>query len=728
MLKTDFFIENLDVIYLFYGLVFIFIGVIIFLQLRITEKSEFRLLKILWFLALFGFSHGIHELIEMLIGFRGEQFYLRVLEGEFLFVSFLFLFLFGYKLINISCRNKLCIWFPPFILILFISINAYLFLNNLLDHDLWEISNRYFLGFPGAILSAIGFFLYYRSESKKLNEINVKKYFIIMSLILMSYGIFGGLIVPGGSFFPPSLINNTSFIDFFGFPVQFLRALTGIGISWSLWNIMKIFNIEEVRWRKHAETKLKDQAALLDKARDAIIVRNLEHIIIYWNKSASRLYGYKEEEVLGKNVDAILYKEELPVLIEARKRVIEEGEWVGELGQVSKEGEEIIVESHWTLVCDNEGRPKSILVINTDITEKKKLLSDIAEAKSMEESLRMFMTVLEEAPDGVRILDMNGYILYSNKAIEKIFGFSPEELKGRHISELHPVPEFFNSVLSPVIKENGRWNGELKLKSKDGKEIPVWLNTSVVKNSKDEPICMVGIIRDISYLKEKEYLEKQLMQADKLATIGQLASGVAHEINNPLGNISLYAQMLLKKTEDEVIRKKLNIINDEANRASHIVKGLLDFARQSELKLAPININKEIDKVLDIIKPQLWKIKVDTEFQPLPIIQGDPNQIDQVIMNMLTNSIQAMKGDGEILITTLSKKDNIEISILDNGCGIPKEKLPKIFDPFFTTKETGEGTGLGLAISYGIIERHHGSIEVKSEVGKGTTFTIKLPI
>ncbi|MDD5474661.1 MAG: ATP-binding protein [Candidatus Methanoperedens sp.] len=228
-------------------------------------------------------------------------------------------------------------------------------------------------------------------------------------------------------------------------------------------------------------------------------------------------------------------------------------------------------------------------------------------------------------------------------------------------------------------------------------------------------------------LKEKDNLEKQLLQADKLATVGQLAAGVAHEINNPLGNISLYTQMLLKKTADDATKDKLMVINDEANRAANIVKGLLDFARQSELKLTPIDINKEIGKVLSILTPQLKDIKVKTAFEPLPPILADSGQIQQVIMNLLANSIQSIIENGEIIIKTSAKQDHVEISISDNGCGIPKENLDKIFDPFFTTKEQGKGTGLGLSISYGIIKRHSGSIEVQSEAGKGTTFIIKLP-
>jgi|GEM_PF-1505332 len=350
------------------------------------------------------------------------------------------------------------------------------------------------------------------------------------------------------------------------------------------------------------------------------------------------------------------------------------------------------------------------------------------EHKRVEESLKLFSEAVAEAPDGIQIADLTGHIIYSNRAVEEIYGFSPAEFEGKHISEMNIDPEFVSRVILPSIKETGRWVGELMVKHKTGGTFPILLTTSTVKNNKGEPIAIIEIIKDITYLKEKEKLEMKLLQADKLATIGQLAAGIAHEINNPLGNISLYAQMLLKKTQDENIKGKLIVINDETNRAAHIVKGLLDFARQSEPKLSRIDINKKIDKVLSILNLQLKDIKVKTLLEPLPPVLADGGQIQQVIINLLTNSIQSIAQNGEIMIKTTSKQDHVEISIADNGCGIPRKNLDKIFDPFFTTKEQGKGTGLGLSVCYGIIKRHNGSVEVESEVGKGTTFTIKLPV
>ncbi len=351
--------------------------------------------------------------------------------------------------------------------------------------------------------------------------------------------------------------------------------------------------------------------------------------------------------------------------------------------------------------------------------------------------LRQLSTAVEEAPDGIQITNLDGYIIYSNKAAEEIFGFSADEFRGKNVKEIHADPEFVSIVIIPHIKETGRWVGELMARNRGGREFPIWLNTSMVKDSQGNPIAMVGVIRDLTERKEMEKLEKQILQSDKLATIGLLAAGIAHEINNPLGNISLYAQMLSKKATDENTKSKLAIINDEANRAALIVKELLDFSRPSEPDKSTTDINKEIGKVLNILRlqlkdlsvqnPQLKDIRITTNLGHLPLIQADSGQIKQVIMNILTNSVQSVAKNGEIMVRTVAKEGFVEISISDNGGGIPKENLNKIFDPFFTTKEHGRGTGLGLSISYGIIKRHNGSIEVESEVEKGTTFTIKLP-
>ncbi len=345
------------------------------------------------------------------------------------------------------------------------------------------------------------------------------------------------------------------------------------------------------------------------------------------------------------------------------------------------------------------------------------LSRSINELRTSEER---YKKLVDGISDAVILVDSQKHVLSWNSAAEKIFGYSSEEIAGRKITMLYSASEG-----GSIDNGGDLLDGEGRFVKKNGQSF------SGVAKSKPLPMGAdmgeVIVISDITERKEMEKLEKQLIQADKLATIGQLAAGVAHEINNPLANISLYTQMLLKK-KDTAMGEKLKVINEEADRAASIAKGLLEFARQSEPKLSPIDVNMEIERVLTILRPELGGIRVVTNLEPLPKILADSDQIRQVLINMLTNSIQAIVEQGELTVKTSAKNDFIEISISDNGCGIPPENLNKIFDPFFTTKATGEGTGLGLSICYGFIKRHNGSIDVESKVGVGTTFTVKLPI
>ncbi|MGB3341046.1 MAG: cache domain-containing protein [bacterium] len=234
--------------------------------------------------------------------------------------------------------------------------------------------------------------------------------------------------------------------------------------------------------------------------------------------------------------------------------------------------------------------------------------------------------------------------------------------------------------------------------------------------------------------KIKEFAQAKIAEAERLAMIGQLAAGVAHEINNPLTGILLYCDLVLKGIpESSSQRTNLERINNEAKRCKTIVKGLLDFARQTETEIKPAMINEIVDNALALVKnqPLFHNIEIDKKIDPsLPKVNVDTSQIQQVFINIILNAAEAMKGKGELKIAVRQTEDKkfILISFADTGQGIAEDDLSKIFDPFFTTKETGHGTGLGLSISYGIIRKHHGEINVASELGKGATFIIKLPV
>ncbi|MBD3348585.1 MAG: HAMP domain-containing protein [Candidatus Eisenbacteria bacterium] len=226
---------------------------------------------------------------------------------------------------------------------------------------------------------------------------------------------------------------------------------------------------------------------------------------------------------------------------------------------------------------------------------------------------------------------------------------------------------------------------------------------------------------------------RKMTETKKLATLGQLAAGIAHEINNPLGGILMYSHILKEELRRPENRETVEKIAKESDRCKKIVKGLLDFARQTKPERTESNLNHVIDEVIALLEHQaiFHNIDIEKEHSPgLPLVDVDVAQMQEVFMNIILNAAQAMQGKGKLTTVTRITRDNkaVEVEIRDTGSGIPAEDLDKIFEPFYTTKEVGRGTGLGLAIAYGIVERHHGSIWVESEQDKGTSFFIRLPI
>jgi signal transduction histidine kinase len=239
-----------------------------------------------------------------------------------------------------------------------------------------------------------------------------------------------------------------------------------------------------------------------------------------------------------------------------------------------------------------------------------------------------------------------------------------------------------------------------------------------------------------TYVQQLKESQEQLIQAEKLTSLGQMAASIAHEINNPLAGVLVYTQLLSKKIASDTFKEEealdyLSKMESEVNRCSRIIRNLLDFARQKELMLRLVDINRVLEQVLSLVghQAQLQNIEVVKEFSPsLPNVMADFDQLQQVFTNLTLNAIQAMPNGGKLTLRSSVVDTEVKIDVQDTGCGIPKENLSKLFTPFFTTKEKGKGVGLGLAVVHGIIERHKGKIKVQSEVGKGTTFSIYLGV
>lgn len=267
---THYLTSNLDIIFFFYGLAFIGLGLIIFSQLRGAKRSTFLLVGVLPILAWFGLTHGTHEMLEMFGILKGESRILRVPSVFMVMFSYVLLLYFGYSLFNLGERKKLGIWLPSLVLLLFFGVPMLFGPNSL---EIWGISGRYFLGFGGSVLSAIGLQRYYRAEIVQIRELRAGVYFSAASASFILYAVAGGLIGSEAGFFPASVFNKVSFLSLVGLPVQTFRALAAIGLSWSFWHILNIFNVEQEEQRKRDENKLREAR---DNLEERVEVRTAE--------------------------------------------------------------------------------------------------------------------------------------------------------------------------------------------------------------------------------------------------------------------------------------------------------------------------------------------------------------------------------------------------------------------------------------------------------------------
>lgn len=374
-------------------------------------------------------------------------------------------------------------------------------------------------------------------------------------------------------------------------------------------------------------------------------------------------------------------------------------------------------------------------------TDKKKIeyilavIKDITEEKSKEVELQRFFNIVENSINPVQITDIDGKMIYVNPAYIKASGYKKEELIGKNprIFGSGKFPKKFWDKMWQTISSGKAWFGEIEDRKKDGEPFYTQLLISPIIDKEENVTGYFGIHRDLS---EKRTLEKQLIHTQKMESIGTLAAGIAHEVGNPLASISALVQVARRSTEDTFIREKLDLVKSQVTRISKIIRDLVDFSRPSDFELQRVNINECLKEAIEITKVGTksknieYNVKLSDEVPNLPLVT---DQLEQVFVNILLNAVDAInevKDDREKSITIESalSEDDAIITFNDSGSGITEENLSKIFEPFFTTKSHGRGTGLGLWVSYGIIKSFQGNIEVKSKIGQGTTFTIKLPI
>jgi PAS domain S-box-containing protein len=476
--------------------------------------------------------------------------------------------------------------------------------------------------------------------------------------------------------------------------------------------------------------------ALLEAAVDGIIGIDQRGVIRTINPAAERLFGYADVEVIGQNVKILMpspYREE------------HDGYLARYLGTGEKRilgiGREVIGSRK-----DGTTFPMDLSVAETRLGDDRLfvgIIRDITERKRAEEGWAQLAVIVESSDDAIIGKTLDGTIVTWNAGAERMFGYSVGEVKGRHISILAPPdrPCEVRTLLDRIKRGERVDHYETVRVRKDGRRIDVSVTISAIKDVAGKVLGASAIKREITEQKrvneEVRAMTQQLWQAAKLASVGELAASIAHELNNPLATVSLRIESVLARTPaDDPRRRALEIVEQEAKRMAELVANLLQFARRGDGQISTVDIRQEVAKAVDLIHHHVRKrlISVVQEFAPdTPTIYADRQKLRQVFLNLLTNASDAMPEGGTLtLLTAPATLDNgkpaVLIEVADTGAGIPAENLERIMEPFFTTKEEGKGTGLGLAICRRVVEEHHGTIQIASEMGKGTTVRIVLPL
>jgi PAS domain S-box-containing protein len=498
---------------------------------------------------------------------------------------------------------------------------------------------------------------------------------------------------------------------------------------------------EDITERKLAEESLQESEARLSLATEAVQIgiwdRNLIANTGIWSANMGPLYGLPNNTLCPSLEDYLnlIHPEDRESVAANIARMIEEGQGSIEYRIIWPDGN-----LHW-LHCKGQayyneiGQPIRIIGTNRDVTERK-----LAEQKISEQA-----ALLDIATDAILVRDFQSQILVWNKGAERMYGWLSTEVIGKDLQEIlyQAGTQYQLKVPLKSVIESGSWQGELSKVTKSGKEIVVESRWTLMRDPEGKPKSILSVDTDIT---EKKQLEEQFFRTQRLESIGTLAGGIAHDLNNILTPILATAQLLQGKffQDEERSRQLLALVESNAHRGAALVKQVLSFARGFKGERIIIQVKYLISEIIQIVKetfPKSIELSAIIPEDTWAII-GDSTQLHQVLMNLVVNARDALPNGGTITISTENKfideaytRMNLDakvghyimITVADNGVGIPPEILDRIFEPFFTTKGVNTGTGLGLSTVLGIIKSHDGFIKVSSNVGKGSKFDLFFP-
>jgi two-component system NtrC family sensor kinase len=478
---------------------------------------------------------------------------------------------------------------------------------------------------------------------------------------------------------------------------------------------------------------------LAELTREGILLVDENQRILFANSQMENIIGVTKEDLLGLDLGEVLTPQHKRSAADLARMVREGYHWdlqfCNTLEPSITQGETRVFET--SMSGTRLGDQIVIYVYLRDLSFRVKL------SRELLKNISFLNNIIQCSVDGIVVVDRKGTPIIFNEGAERMLGYKAEEVIGhpevfRRFYPADVAQEMMRRMRSPEYGPKDKLSTTLiNFIHKNGEEVPVLFSAAIVREHNKE-VGSVGIFSDMrEILKLRQKLEEsqaQLLQAEKIGSLGRLSAGVAHEINNPLAGILIYAE-LLQREMDPFFEGKgfVDEIINQTMRCQQIVNRLLEFSRHSMVQRTLVDLNTVVDRVVELILHQalFHDIKVIRDLDPaLPQFTGDPGQLQQVLTNLLINAADALHGHGTITMVTRpdAEADGVVLTFSDTGPGIPAEIRDKIFEPFFTTKPVGKGTGLGLSIVYSVVQRHGGTIEVDSRPGEGTTFTIRLPL
>lgn len=492
--------------------------------------------------------------------------------------------------------------------------------------------------------------------------------------------------------------------------------------------------------RKKSEDRIRKWAQVFEHAQWGIAIYDCESFIIGMNNpSFAKMHDYDSKGLIGISVTEIIAAEERDRVVRFLENAHHQGHCTIETKHIQKDGTQFPTLSVVTAVKNDHGKLLYFVENLLDMTERKRV----------EEERERLVSVVENAFDGIGIVNLEGQVVYLNRAGQRMCGFENlDEVRKTKFVDNFPKEEhkLILQKLLPSLRERGSWKGELLFQhSKTGAVIPAQSDCFTIYDPETNvPMNFVIMARDLT---ERKKLESELRQAQKMEAIGTLAGGIAHDFNNILAAIFGYGELAQDYLpEDSEGFQYIQDVLAAGQRAKELVKQILTFSRLSEQELRPLKVQVVVREAIKLLRSSIpTTIDIKSSIDPdCGAVLADPTQVHQIVMNLCTNAYHAMREEGGTLAVTLRTVElnnetlgikiglhpgtYVRLEISDTGCGIKKEHLEKIFDPYFTTKAQEEGTGLGLAVVHGIVRNFGGDISVYSEIGVGTTFSVFLPV